>query len=124
MVCPHNYCQNGGNCETTATTFYCQCADGYEGDQCDQTSGLSGGAIGGIAVGSIVGLLTIAAALTCLMMIQKGIFAPKSPISPVNPGFPPINYGNMPQFMNPGDGNAILMDGRSLHYPYQPDVNY
>ncbi|XP_072021420.1 uncharacterized protein [Amphiura filiformis] len=121
MVCPHGYCQNGGECVTTDTAFNCQCTNGYKGDRCEQTAGLSGGAIGGIAAGSIVGLLSIAAAVTCLMMVHKGIFAPKSPSSPVNPGFPPEN---IPQFMNTLNGNAILMDGMSLQYLHQPDVHY
>ncbi|XP_072021451.1 uncharacterized protein [Amphiura filiformis] len=121
VLCPLGYCLNGGECFDTDTTIYCQCADGYEGDQCERPTGLSSGAIAAISVGAIIGLITIAAAVTCcLRMVYTRVSAPKSPSSTANPGFPPINNPNFGNMLT--NSNAILADGTSLQYPYQPNI--
>nr|XP_054761567.1 uncharacterized protein LOC129267995 [Lytechinus pictus] len=65
-------CRNGGTCTDGFNSFSCACATDYSGNDCSTyTGGLSTGAIIGIALGSVAGVLLIVVIIVCVVMVNK-----------------------------------------------------
>ncbi|XP_072017220.1 uncharacterized protein [Amphiura filiformis] len=77
--CPAEFCQNGGVCKVLSTvTFACICDAGFTGNQCQETenddstvtTGLSNGAIIGVAIGSTIFVLLVILMWVCVYNIR------------------------------------------------------
>ncbi|XP_063960551.1 uncharacterized protein LOC129267997 isoform X2 [Lytechinus pictus] len=72
--CQSDTCRNGGTCTDGFNSFSCACATDYSGNDCSTytgSGGLSTGAIVGIALGSVAGVLLIVVLIVCVVMAKK-----------------------------------------------------
>ncbi|XP_041471875.1 versican core protein-like [Lytechinus variegatus] len=75
--CQNDSCRNGGTCTDGFNSFSCACATDYSGDDCSRyithtgSEGLATGAIIGIVLGSVAGVLKIVVIIVSVVMAKK-----------------------------------------------------